>query len=143
MFLYFSSVIAAYMWLEDLLLKYHMSMYHNQAADASVHEAIELIAVTAIFFVYRAKPRNEFFSLMLQNERFTMPRIIPFYVAEKKSSQTEGKFVVIAKPCTDEDKPMARFRIGVPTQLASTTKPNVPGTPAQPLLARSVELQSY
>jgi hypothetical protein len=145
MLAYFACEMAARSVVSQIVDGTGLSEFQKLAVESAIDEAIELVAVTAIFFVYRAQPRGEFFSLMLQRGSFSMPRIIPFYVADKSnsSSRLAGKYAVIIKPRGEDSAPLSQYRLGVPAHSEAASQPSSPGNVVQPLLARSVELQSY
>lgn len=146
MVFYFASELAIHWAGSELIEHSGFAKYTKQAVNVGLHESMELIVVTGIFFIYRARPRGEFFSLMLQHDDVRIPRIIPFYVADKAirgASRTAGKYAVILKPRTEEAPLMASVLLGISSRDGDINRPSDPGNPSQPLLARSVELQTY
>mmetsp|Transcript_23832 Transcript_23832/g.42199 ORF Transcript_23832/g.42199 Transcript_23832/m.42199 type:complete len:149 (-) Transcript_23832:344-790(-) len=148
MIFYFVSELIIHGYGNQMIEEAPLEHYTKKAINSGVHEAMEFIVVTGIFYIYRARQRGEFFSLMLQHDDVTIPRIIPFYVADKTNFQdtrAQSKYAVILKPRGEDATLMSSVLLGVSSRSTGNTRPSEPGNAAaaQPLLARSVELQSY
>lgn len=145
MVLYFVSEITMHLVGTQAIEATEYGRYTKQAIDSCMHEAMELVAVTGIFYVYRARRRGEFFSLILQHDNVTVPRIIPFYIADKTTQRprTASNYAVILKPTSCESTYMSSVLLGVPSNDGTSSPPRDSSSSTQPLLARSVELQSY
>jgi hypothetical protein len=159
---YFASEVGIHCVSQQAIDRSALTEYDKRAVSSALHQTMELIVVTGILYLYRARPRGEYFTLMLQHDNAAAPHIIPFYVAMKtveadallnpdsglrrQSRLTErrtGKYVVILKPRDEESARMSNFVLGISTKAEGISQPSASGEASQQLLAGSVELQSY
>lgn len=117
---YFAGELVIHMGISDWSFGLVHSTYDVNAINVGVHEALEVLVLGAIFFVYRAKPQGRFFTLL--NDGGVFPRQTLEYstdmfkpVSRLPPEVTVTSPVVIVNPGLEWDRhyPFEKVTLGI------------------------------
>lgn len=118
---YFGSEALIHMGVQDFTGGADIDWQKRSAINLGIHEAVEFLIISCIFYLFRARDRDRFFDLGIEIEDEEVIRIIPFYSASLAVSDvagSSGPVAVITPGASDTARPYKHVLIGVPVPVS-------------------------
>lgn len=113
---YFGSEALIHMGIQDFTAGAKIDWQQRSAINLGIHEAVEFLLISCIFYLYRAKDRDRFFDLDILEDDTEEMRLIPFYRASLSSgccaSNSSGPVAIITPGLSDVSNPYRHILIG-------------------------------
>jgi hypothetical protein len=136
MFLWFTAILHSYFAFELLIhvLLGDFPAWFSSARNiqytiwVSLHESFEVIFITLIFYLYRAKDRGRFFNYLQDEEPPLRAVVVPYYKARTvPNGDLNERPLLLLMPSfdTDTQQPLQHVRLGMCTSRSARERSSV------------------